>query len=122
MGLVFTKKVALAIVVFWTAKMNVTKWRLSTAPETTTSSRSRFASDLRLWLITAKKSMATAAMNSLKKVREIADASVANRMRIALEPKKKDATNRITDPFGAGILERILDQSYSASGSQSFTS
>lgn len=43
--------------------------------------------------------MANAAIESRKNVSEIAEACVANLMKIALEPKETDATNSAPTPF-----------------------
>jgi hypothetical protein len=56
--------------------------------------------------------MPTVAIDSRKNVSEMAEASVANLMRIALEPKKIDAMNRIAGPVELSELRRILDQVY----------
>jgi hypothetical protein len=109
-GLVFTRKVAFATVVSLTAKINVAKCRLSTEPEIATSSISRFPSDLRLCPERASKIMARAAMNNRKNVSEIAEAPVANLMKMALEPKKMDAMNRISRPLEEDKMCRISDQ------------
>ena len=48
-----------------------------------------------LCLEKANRIMARAAMSNRKKVSEIAEAPVASLMKMALEPKKMDAMNRI---------------------------
>jgi len=49
-------------------------------------------------------------MNNRKNVSEIAEAPVANLMKMALEPKKMDAMNRISRPLEEDKLYRISDQ------------
>ncbi len=98
-GLVFTKKVALAIVVCFTAKTKVTKWRLRTEPEAATSIKSRLLRSSKLRLADARRIMARAAIRTRKNVSDIAEASVANLMKIALEAKKNEATRRAVIPF-----------------------
>jgi hypothetical protein len=56
--------------------------------------------------------MPAVAIDSRKNVSEMAEASVANLMRIALEPKKIDAMNRTAGPVELSELRRILDQIY----------
>jgi len=98
-GLVFTKKVAFAIVVSFTAKMNVAKCKLRTVPDNITRARSRLSRNLKLRLAEANRIRAKAAMESRKKVREIAETSAANLIRIALEAKKNDAKRRAAMPL-----------------------
>jgi hypothetical protein len=108
MGLVFTRKVAFATVVSFTASMKVAKWKLKAPPERRTSNRPSLGREVKLRLEMAKETMTTAAMSNLKKVSEIAEASVANLMKIALEPKKMDATKRISGPLEGDNSSRIL--------------
>jgi len=54
--------------------------------------------------------MRIAAINNRKNVREIAEACVANRMKMALEPKNIDATNKTIRPVDGSESRRILNQ------------
>jgi hypothetical protein len=54
--------------------------------------------------------MRIAAINNRKNVREIAEACVANRMKMALEPKNIEATNKTTRPVDGSEARRILNQ------------
>jgi hypothetical protein len=98
-GLVFTKNVAFATVVPLTAKMNAAKCRLSIVPEATTKISACPSNLLSPPVDNAKRITATEAMDSRKKVRDIAEACVAYLMKIALEPKENAATERATIPF-----------------------
>jgi hypothetical protein len=51
-----------------------------------------------------------AAINNRKNVREIAEACVANRMKMALEPKNIDATNKTIRAVDGSESRRILNQ------------
>lgn len=104
MGLVFTKKVALAIVVSLTAKINAARCKLRKTPEAATSVKSRFPSSRKLRVANPIRIMTSAAMASLKNVSEIAEASVANLIRIALEAKKNEPTTSATIPLDANGL------------------
>ncbi len=67
-------------------------------PDRSTSRRLRVCRWTRFRFDTANEIIATAAISSLKNVSEIADVSVAYLMKMALEPKKIDATKRIIGP------------------------
>jgi hypothetical protein len=82
---------------------------LNIEPDMATSNIFRLPSDLRLCLERANKTMARAAMNNRKNVSEIAEAPVANRMKMALEPKNIEAMNRISRPFEEDKFRRISD-------------
>jgi ERCC4-type nuclease len=106
---VFTKKVAFAIVVSLTAKMKVAKCRLRNTPETATRVKSRLPRNRKLRLADVNRIIAKAAMKRRKNVSDIAEASVANLMKIAAVAKKKEATNRATIPFDANKKEPLVD-------------
>jgi hypothetical protein len=98
-GLVFTKKVALAIVVSLTAKMKVAKCRLRNTPEIATRVKSRLPRNRKLRLADAIRIMANPAMQRRKNVSDIAEASIVNLIKIALVAKKNEATRRAPIPF-----------------------
>lgn len=116
-GLVLTKKVAFAMVVSFTAKMKVAKCRLRNTPDAATSVKSRLPKNRRLRVAEANRIMTKADMKSRRNVSEIAEASVANLMKIALEAKKKEAIRRMTTPLdgsnqktlAAPSLNRLMD-------------
>ena len=62
--------------------------------------------------------MARAAMSIRKNVSEIAEASDANLIKMALDPKKMDATNNIGWPLEEDKLYRIHNQSNFSDGKQ----
>jgi hypothetical protein len=106
---VFTKKVAFAIVVSLTAKMKVAKCRLRNRPETATRVKSRLPRNRKLRLADANRIIARAAMKRRKNASDIAEASVANRMKIAAVAKKKEATKRAAIPFDASKKEPLVN-------------
>jgi hypothetical protein len=108
-GLVFTKKVAFAIVVSLTAKMKVAKCRLRNTPETATRVKSRLPRKRKFRLADANKIIAKAAMRRRKNASDIAEASVAYLMKIALVAKKKEATKRATIPLDANKKEPLAN-------------
>ena len=61
-------------------------------------------------LETPSKIIPTAAISNLKKAREIADVSVANLTKMALEPKKMEEVKRTIGPVEDGNLCAILPQ------------
>jgi len=113
-GLVFTKNVAFAIVVSLTAKMKVAKCRLRNTPETATRVKSRLPRNRKLRLAHANRIIAKAAMKRRKNASDIAEASVANLMKIALVAKKKEATKRAAIPLDANKKEPLADFGSSA--------
>jgi hypothetical protein len=90
--------------------MKVAKWKLNAAPETQTSKKLRPERRFKLLLETANEIIPTAAISNLKKAREIADVSVANLTKMALEPKKMEEVKRIIGPVEDGNLNCILPQ------------
>jgi len=116
-GLVFTKKVALAIVVSLTAKMKVAKCRLRNTPEIATRAKSRLPRNRKLRLADANRIMAKAAMKRRKNVSDIAEASVANLIKTALVAKKNEATRRALIPFDGNNRRTLADFQNRAGGS-----
>ena len=94
--------------------MKVAKCRLRNTPEIVTRAKSRLPRNRKLRLADANRIITKAAMKRRKNASDIAEASVANLMKIALVAKKNEATKRAAIPLDASKRESLADFGNSA--------